>query len=455
MYNHEKIPLKGLGLTIVFLILQQLIVASSSIWITRLIVSVSEEQPNLLWLWLYLASLILPYLPGALALVQLCKCQVNACVAYFQKFSELYPGRIAIWSNSNDRSTHSSILSGEACPTINGYVEYIYHLLSSAFNVFMNIFVLAILIDLSLLVTYAIGVVLAVLILYFQKNLRTKLALKAQNSRIQWVSLILKAWDNILLNNSYNLNMWVNKALRGGKSLIGRAIFLEKFNQSIGILMAFALLLPSLILVSYFAVQRIEDLAALATLIVILPRLFQILTYSYELLFLASDFPMQKAKLNTVLSLYDLQKLDKKNQDLSQRIQWEKIQVKSQSQGTISAKELLINVPKAGRITVQGDNGSGKTSFLLMVKQKHNDRAFYLPSKHDLLFKAAKAQLSTGQHTSMILKELKLNVKAPFILLDEWDANLDAKNRKEISSLIDELSMSHCVLEVLHPKNHQ
>ena len=446
----NKLLQNGFGWAVVFLIIQQLIVASSSIWITKLILSISNEQPALVWLWLYLASLVLPYIPGALALIHVCNCQARSCVSYVQSFSEIYPGRIGSWSDNNDRNTNSAILSGEACPTINGYIEYLYHLLSSALNVFLNLLVLAVLIDLSLLITYAIGITLSSFILYFQKKVRIKLALKAQKSRIQWTSLILKAWDNVLLNNTYNLNKWISRVFIKGKSLIERAISLEKFNQSIGILMAFALVLPSLALISFYAIQHINNIAALAMLTVVLPRLFQILTYSYELLFLASDFPMQKAKMNTVLSILDLPKHDENKVNFLGRIQWEGIHAKMQRDEKIQVKELLQNIPSRGRITLQGDNGTGKTSFLLMMKVKYKDQAFYLPSKHDLIFNINKNQLSTGQMTFSILKELNRNVKTPIILLDEWDANLDSKNRGEISSLIDDLSSSCCVVEVLH-----
>jgi ABC-type transport system involved in cytochrome bd biosynthesis fused ATPase/permease subunit len=437
----------------VLLVIQQAIVASSSIWLTWLILGVSEGQPSLTWLWLYLVSLILPYLPGAFALIQVSKTQIKSCVNYIQEFSQLYPGKILKWSDREQRSTISSILSGEACPTINGYIEYLYHLVSSGLNVFFNLFVLAALINSSLLITYAIGVTLSLIILYSQKSFKTKLALKAQESRIQWTSLLIKSWDNILINNLYNLNIWNRKASIQGKNLTENTITLEKFNQLIGIIMAFALILPSMMLITYLAMMNLENLAFLATLIVLFPRLFQVLTYSYELLFFISDFPVQKAKLNTVLSVIKSPELDENNDALWKRVHWNKIYFKQPLEGIISAKDLLFKLPNNGRITLHGENGSGKTSFLLLLKMQHNTSAFYLPSKHDLLFEELENnKLSTGQQAFKALKEIKEKVDTPIILLDEWDANLDKKNRHELSMLIDELSLNHCIVEVLHVK---
>lgn len=437
-----------------FLLIQQVIVASSSIWLTSFILGVSEGQPSVKWLWLYLLSLILPYLPGALALIEVSKNQIRSCVSYIQKFSELYPGKILKWSDHEQRTTTSSILSGEACPTINEYVEYLYHLISSGINVFLNIFVLAFLINSSLLITYVIGIILSSCILYFQKQLKAKLALHAQESRIQWTSLLIKAWDNILLNNMYNLNIWNKKADKQGQLLIHNTVKLEKFNQFIGIMMAFALIFPSMIFIAYLAILNLHNLPFLATLAVLLPRLFQILTYSYELLFYVADYPVQKARLNTVLSIINPKSSLENHDVLMDRINLDKIFIKQQIDG-LTTKDLLNNIPSLGRVTLNGDNGSGKTSLLLMIKALHKQDAFYLPSKHDLLFNLDKNQLSTGQLAIKVLKEIKDKVETPIILLDEWDANLDKKNRQEFSLLIDELALKHCVIEVLHVKHEE
>jgi ABC-type transport system involved in cytochrome bd biosynthesis fused ATPase/permease subunit len=298
-----------------------------------------------------------------------------------------------------------------------------------------------------------VGIILSSCILYFQKSLKTKLALNAQVSRIQWISLLAKAWDNILLNNLYNLNIWKKNASHQGKGLIENTVKLEKFNQVIGISMAFALVLPSLIFIVYLAIKNLDNLPFLATLTVLLPRLFQILTYSYELLFYIAEMPVQKAKLNTVLSVITGNySLDESQENLLNRIHWDKIRIKQQLNGLIP-KDLLSKTPEKGRITLHGENGSGKTSFLLMLKSKHKDAAFYLPSKHELLFELEKNKLSTGQLAFNILKELKDQVDTPLILLDEWDANLDGKNRQELSLLIDDISLRHCVIEVLHLKH--
>ena len=459
LYKKPSIALSGsFWVAIFFLVIQQLIVASSSIWITRVILHIPEGAPALFWLWLYLASLVLPYFPGALALIEVAKAQVSASVSYVRKFAELYPGRILEWSSHDQRATKSSILSGEAHPTITSYVEYLYLLCSSGMNVLFNLTVLAVLIDKSLLITYVAGLVFAFLLLYLQKNSKKRLALKAQQSRIRWISLLLKAWDNVLLNNLYNLKIWKENVIERSNRLVGKTIELERFSQSVSIAMAFLLITPSLGLVAYFAYTRIDDIAFLAIVTVTLPRLFQVLNFSYEMLFLLADFPMQRAKLGTVASVIDPDQNQENMTEFANRIEWEKIIAQEKKSTTDSAevvpRQLLHTLPKTGRITLRGENGSGKTSLLLSLKMKYHDEAFYLPSKHDLLFRTNTNRASTGQVSSQILKEIKDKINVSVILLDEWDASLDKNNRAEISSLIDELALEHCVIEVLHNRQH-
>lgn len=441
-----RIQNRNFWLAEIALLAQQLIVASSTVWLTRLILQISDGQVILTWLWLYLASLILPYFPGGLALVLIAKAKIQSILSYVEKFAQLYPGKIVEWTNKNRQFNKSSILSGEAHPIISEYIEYLYHLSSSGINVLLNLSVLAILIDPLLIASYIFGVMLSFLILIFQRKFKKRLAIKAQRAKIGWTALLLKVWDNILLNNSYNFNIWLEKASQSGKRLFFKTIHLEKFSQSASILMAFALILPSIFLVAYLAIQHIEDLAFISVLAVTLPRLFQVLNYSYELLFSVSEFPVQKARMNTVLSV--VENLEPEDVDvLLKRVNWQKIKIN----GILDPVNLLEKLPSVGRVTIQGENGSGKTSLLLAIKKNYGNHAFYLPAKHNLLFKSHIDSVSTGQCMRAIFKEVK-NLNIPFILLDEWDANLDKNNVEQLSDIIENLSLNHCVIEIRHAR---
>ncbi|MBS0621689.1 MAG: hypothetical protein JSR80_01865 [Verrucomicrobia bacterium] len=438
--------------SIIFLIIQQIIVASSTIWITRLIAQIQQEQFSYFLLGSYLASLFLPYFPGSIALVQMAKAKMVSTISFVNHFVNSYRGYIVEWTNSSRRSTLSSILGGEAQQTIDDYLDYTYHFFSCGLNVFLNLFVLAFIIEPWLLASYAVGLLFAFLILRFQKKMKKVLSLRAQQGRIKWVEMLLKAWDNVLLDNSYNFNIWRKKTAQRGKRLTYSSVKLQLFSQAISVGMAFVLLGPSFFLIWYLPVMHNYDFVLLAMIVVALPRTFQVLSYSYELLFVLSELPMQKSRAKTILNILELPKLTGLEETLGKlkaRIQWEKIDITS-PQTQMLAQALVDSLPSRGRYTIKGENGSGKSSILLLLKMLNGKEAFYLPAKHDLAFQCSQQQLSTGQLTRKMLHELVARLETPIVLLDEWDANLDLKNQRELSSWIDQLAQKKCVIEVRH-----
>ena len=98
-------------LAIGLLVIQQLIVASSTIWITRLIAHIQEGRFSYPLLLLYLTSLFLPYLPGAAALIEVAKAKVRANIQFVNSFASIYRGQIVEWTNSSHHLTKSSILT--------------------------------------------------------------------------------------------------------------------------------------------------------------------------------------------------------------------------------------------------------------------------------------------------------------------------------------------------------
>lgn len=444
---------RALWTAFIFLIIQQSIVASSTIWITRLIAHIQEGRIFFLFLGLYLASLFIPYFPGAFALLETAKAKVKTNVYFVNQFVDIYRGQVVEWANVNQHSKKSSILIGEAPRTISEYIDYIYNLSSTSLNVVFNLLTIAVLIEPLLLVSYGIGVALAFFILRSQKFWKKTFALRAQQSRIKWSSMLLRAWDNVLLNNSYNFELWRKKTLKRSQRFIGSTIKLERYSQTVSIGMAFALLSPSFALILFLAASRASDFTWLAMMVVTLPRLFQVLAYSYESLFLISDLPVENSRLSTVVQLLDARTLlDSKlaRKELENRIQWEKITVIKNGEASVSAKQLLDFLPQTGRITLQGENGSGKTSLLLLIKMLKGESAYYLPVKHALVFQNTMEILSTGQLARTSLNELINKLKSSVVLLDEWDANLDRENSIYFSNLIEKFSKKVCVIESRH-----
>jgi ABC-type transport system involved in cytochrome c biogenesis ATPase subunit len=120
-----------------------------------------------------------------------------------------------------------------------------------------------------------------------------------------------------------------------------------------------------------------------------------------------------------------------------------------------------------GRINIRGENGSGKSSLLLALRQRLKGKAFYWPTVDRLSFSYTKFEandsdddageepplhkgFSSGQKQITALEEIVNKTHAKIYLLDEWDANLDANNRAKAQSLIDRLALRARVIEISH-----
>ena len=155
--------------------------------------------------------------------------------------------------------------------------------------------------------------------------------------------------------------------------------------------------------------------------------------------------------------------------NFEQRIRFENIFL---SDGTDTVKchnvDAAITQVKAqatGRLLVRGSNGSGKSTLLVALKARLGSSAFYWPTSDKLAFaflsgRAASDEAegemplhhgySSGERQLKCLKEIVNRTQASVYLLDEWDANLDSKNRAAAEALVAQLAARAVVIEISH-----
>ncbi|MBI3542019.1 MAG: hypothetical protein HY075_01910 [Deltaproteobacteria bacterium] len=430
------------------LTVQQLLVASSTVWITLLIKSVSVGGGVALYLGLYLGSLAFPYLPGGLALVLLSKWEQKMNRGFLDDFIAGNRSRPTAWSSKAEREWRISILASESRQTLAQAAEYSYKSAASSMNVFLNILVISVLVERKFALAYGASLVASALLYRTLLRQQSHLACAAQSGRIGLTRELISAWDNVVLGNRYNFGRWKEGLDRSFADAAGAAVRLVSFNQLISVAIACMTLIPTVSVVVWSVLAKQDDVPALSALIVVLPRLFMILTSTHELLSLASRWNEQQAKLGGILSV-----LLPFREEIGARIQWSKISLRSVD-GTVAAAspavlELLTQMP--GRVTISGENGAGKSSLLTMLKEKIGADAFFLPAHHALRFAHSSDKgASTGQSLRRVLEEIERSVPAKVLLLDEWAANLDSENREHLSRLIDRIAVGRCVVEVLH-----
>ncbi|MCC7459880.1 MAG: hypothetical protein IT286_01135 [Proteobacteria bacterium] len=105
---------------------------------------------------------------------------------------------------------------------------------------------------------------------------------------------------------------------------------------------------------------------------------------------------------------------------------------------------------KNGRITIRGKNGSGKSTMLSHLAEALGRDAFYLPTKSDLIFKSDVMKSSDGQKMLQVVDEISSVDLPKYLILDEWDANLDLENIKTLDQKIAKISQNNVIIEVRH-----
>ncbi len=436
----------------ILLFVQQIIVASSTFWLVYTAKAIAREQPFAFSLGAYLVSLLIPYLPAAGIAVLLVKWKQEAIYKFTWNFFEGNKKNVLLWSEKQLKEKILHVLNSEGKYVIEQTVDYWYQLVSSTLNVLFNIIVISILIDYRFILAYGLSLGACLVLVKMQSNKQARLFKAAQDSSIETGEAILTSWDNVLIGNKYNFDIWKERFKKKISLSIASHIFATTFREITSIVIAVATFLPSLSVAAWFAYHNRNTLVNLSGLLVTLPRLFLILSYTYGLLFLIIQWPSYRSRIRGVLDILQTE-TSMDSAGYEQRINW--LQIEKQSGRSDvglcnSVDEFCNHLHTPGRITLRGGNGSGKSSLLLLIKEKFGDKAFYLPCANTLCFADDKSAVSSGERAKAQLIEIAGNVGAPLILLDEWDANLDHHRLSQLSELIDNLATAACVVEVRH-----
>ena len=358
-----------------------------------------------------------------------------------------------LYSDKKGKERALQILSNEGILTLEETTHYYHQLATALLNIFCNILALSLLIDSRFAIAHLTSATLGYLVIRRQNAKQVALFKKAQDKRINVGQLLLTSSDNVLIGNTYNFSHWWRLFTREMKLSTQSQIEAVQFREGVSVLSSITTYTPCLLLAFWIGVRESGQPDALSNLIALLPRLSLVLSYTYYLTFLLAQWQSFKTRVQVVNEI--LVRPRKNPRDiLEHRIHWPGIyfSVDNQELAPIrTLKNLLDLIHKLpGRITLRGENGTGKSTLLLLLKAHLKDRAFYLPTHHHLNFRAGSRASSTGQRLMAQIEELQQQMPTTIYLLDEWDANLDTKNVERISRVIDQLAANSCVVEVRH-----
>lgn len=444
------------------LTLQQIIEASTTIWLVMMMKQITSGKPFFLTLFIYLTALVIPYIPGCIALIFKSTWKQEAQRSFIDTFVKSNNHQIGEWSNKGIKQEKLSILTTEGPTALNALIDYFYDLYSYVLSVFFNIFALSIVVEPLYCVAYGCSVLMVVVVMKVKRRTQRRLTKKALSARIDLTQSLLAAWDNVLLGNRYNFNLWQDRTQQRVNRCLQKNVELERFDQVLAIFISLLTCIPSLCVVVYYAYMHRHSIPDLTAFLVTLPVLFMILSYTYQTLSIVFRWTMHRSKL---VSIYKaIQTQEYLPSSMEKKVKWQKIQImqtfvnpgsnkeliKKTSFSPRSHQELMQLTQQCGRFTLRGENGSGKSTLLMLIKHALNNRAFFLPTQNQLSFVSETNKYSTGESLLKRLHEILQRVHVDVLLLDEWDANLDTENQEKLSSLIDQIAENKCVIEVRH-----
>lgn len=435
------------GWTLLLVVAHQGIVAASSLFLTRTIETFQLGGTYRTYLLLYVVTMLVPYLPGCASQVTLQRWINQAHRRFTSRLAHTAYGRVDKYHDSVLRETVESVLSRNSFLAIRDYLTFIHAFAGFALNSALSMLVLSALLPGHLAGGYLASLVLSFgLILAIRRTIR-KHSAQAENDFIRYSESLHRAWDNATLGNRYNFELWQSHCERDASQYYRQSNHLQWLKQGGNFLLAMIALFPTVYLVLAAVTDAGAAPALVAAIIVNLTRVFHILGSLSALVYQMLDLSAMNARLRV---LFD-----------AERSLWKQSAFPDSPSGSITVNGAPVADYRSattavcacdrGRFTVRGDNGAGKSTLLSNLKQRLGDDAMLIPAQHGKLeWQHLTAGLSTGQRALEQLEEIAAQTTAHYLLLDEWDANLDRGNVQAVSERLDLLSQGRVIVEVRH-----
>lgn len=434
---------RHLQVALLFLLIQQIIVASSTYFIARLAQSLTEESISILYVVLFAVSLVAVYVPAYYCVTNTERAKYDAHKLYNDDFHTVFLGKTYLLSSDELQSTATTTLAQESNYTLETVIDSIFDISALVLNVLFNVLVIAWFLDGTLLLGYAVGIVFASMFVHFRRHALKTAAKTDQQSRLNLTAKLFDSWDNVVIFNKHNYTLYnniVQKSFAIAKNNSVKSTSIQHINSSLGMII---LMLPVFLVTAFIFNKNWHDAATMAVLIATLPRQIQLLQMCYALIGYHTSIGVIKTMLDGILEV-----LQPTAVNLDNYIQADQIRVKQTGEIFDSTQ-----LPKQGRVTLVGNNGVGKSCMLLKLKEDYQEQAYYLPAKHNLYFnyKSDKAHKgSTGQQLIKQIQEIREDDQSRIVMLDEWDAHLDRENTQIIDQHLDELAQTRLIIEVRH-----
>lgn len=424
--------------------LQQIVVALETACLGLIGQSLNQKDKLIIAFIFYFLLTIIPNAIGVLIKKTEMQGYFKSYFNFINNRMDFYQGKSRFWSNKNDKERFLTSIGSEAENYLTAASFSFFDIYLFVTTIVFNLIAVSIVVDKTFLISFLISAIITSIIYKSAIKKVDQIVEIEQESKMQFLNILLKSWDNLFINNkqvvaSYKENL--QDSYKKTHSYIGRS---HMKSESLVFILSLVNIIPLLITTIYLVINHIDDAAYLAGIALTMPKQIQILNNYKNFL---NQLTSLRTYSNRFKSYWKQSHLD--DIKLTNRIHIHKLNINDSTYQTIAHFEQHIKCLNSGRMTIKGENGSGKSSLLLYLSESLPESIYLSPSPHLEIIEKNNQVGSTGENMIKHLQFLK-SLKAPYYLLDEWDANLDKINTDLINDLIDELSKTSIVIEIRH-----
>jgi len=393
----------------------------------------------------------LPYGITAFSYYYQTKWEVNAKIRIAKEILDAVSHKYGLLQSKKEEQGFVALASGNSQAIVSEVISYVYGIASSLTSSILTLGVLSIFAKPTLILAYVTSATLCALLILANRDYQRKMSRIREHSLNAAIGILGGAWATSILNQSpfsSRLNRVFNQKWDRYKK---RALVTSKAFQTMSNLQAFIIWGPMIIAILHLVLTEPKNQAVM--LLGFAPRIVELLLDISHLVMRLVTFSFETGRLQWLDGEI---KSFQQNNSIA-RISDDRlyIQEHGSSPKTLSAlggtEYLIERVKSPGRILVTGGNGAGKTSLLLALKVKLDEKAHYLSATHRQL--TCRKDESVGEHLLRELKQILIwaaDAEQPILLLDEWNANLDERNQLLIDEIIQELEKKAAIIEVRH-----
>ncbi|MGE5085982.1 MAG: ABC transporter ATP-binding protein [Bacillota bacterium] len=353
-------------------------------------------------------------------------------------------GKPTLWQNKSLKDSFLASIGSDASDYL-GLVLFIsLDIYSFILSVILSVLALSFTIDMSLLPAFITSGVLSFFVYRTFSAKVEDLCNIEQKARTSLIGHLLKSWDNVFLKNYGILSTYQSvfeqkfstTQAQAKKSAAASELLIFALGVTTGI--------PVLVSIIWILIHSSTNTQVLVALLATLPRQLNILSVFRNIFQSLTSLLSVEAKFETL----------KQGTIIPERVLATSIKsnlMMINHAPVVDLDSLITQISESanGRFEVRGPNGAGKSTLLLHLNHKLIE-SVYLPTHPDLMIDdRPMLPRSSGENLLAHIDTLSKSSE-PIILLDEWDANLDEENLRQVNARIEELAKFKTVVEVRH-----